>query len=90
LKLREEQLRILSKVNWHQNANKSYFDEGIKILELAAKAYSYIRSRKHTKRGDFFNYILASYQIIDKTLYPTYRKSFDLIAEGNKTQKWGG
>ncbi len=24
------------------------------------------------------------------TLYPTYRKPFDLIAEGVKTQNWGG
>jgi len=87
---REEQSRILSKITHHQNANKSYFDEGIKILELANKADSLYQKRETHEKRKFLNYILSNCQVIDGTLYPTYRKPFDLIAEGNKTQKWGG
>jgi site-specific DNA recombinase len=90
LKLHEEQLRILSKIEWHQNANKSYFDEGIKILELANKAYSLYQKQEADEKRRFLSYMLSSRQIVDGALYPTHRNSFDLIAEGNKTQKWGG
>ncbi len=34
--------------------------------------------------------ILSNCVLKDGTLYPTYRKPFDLIVEGNKTEKWLG
>jgi site-specific DNA recombinase len=87
---REEQSRILSKLKWHQSANKSYFDEGIKILELANKAYFLYQKAEVQEKRKLLNYILSNCQVTNGTLYPTYRKPFDLIAEGVKTQDWGG
>jgi len=86
----EEQSGILSKLKWHQGANKSYFGEGIKILELANRAYSlYLKAEAQEKRK-LLNYILSNCQVANGTLYPTHRKPFDLIAEGVRTQDWGG
>ncbi len=86
----EEQSRILSEIQCHQNANKSYFDEGIKILELASKAYFLYQKQEAPEKRKLLNFLLSNCQVIDGTLYPTYRKPFDLLAEGNKTEKWGG
>jgi len=87
---RKEQSGILSKITYHQNANKSYFDEGIKILELANKAYFLYQKQEVHEKRKLLNYILSNCQVIDGTLYPTYRKPFDILVEGNKTQNWGG
>jgi site-specific DNA recombinase len=87
---REEQSGILSKITWHQNANKSYSDEGIRILELANKAYFLYQKQEAHEKRKLLNYILSNCQVIDGTLYSTYRKPFDLLVEGNRTQKWGG
>ena len=87
---KEEQSRILSKVKWYQSANKSYFDEGIKILELANKAYSLYQKAEVQEKGKLLKYMLSNCQLTNETLYPTYRKPFDLIAEGNRSQEWGG
>ncbi|MGB8657427.1 MAG: recombinase family protein [Candidatus Zixiibacteriota bacterium] len=74
---REEQSGIVSKITYHQNANKSYFDEGIKILELANKAYFLYQKQEAHEKRKLLNYILSNCQVIDGTLYPTYRKLFD-------------
>ena len=86
----EEQSRILSKIKWHQGANKGYFDEGIKILELANRAYSLYQKVEAQEKRKLLDYIFSNCQITNGILYPTYRKPFDLIAEGVKTQDWGG
>jgi len=67
-----------------------YFDEGIKILELANKAYFLYQKQDADEKRKLLNYLLSNCKVINGTLCPTYRKPFDLIAEGNKTQKWGG
>ena len=87
---REEQSRVLSKLKWHQSANRSYFDEGIKILELANKAYSLYQKAEAQEKRKPLDYILSNCRVTDGSLYPTYRKPFDLIAEGARTQDWGG
>ena len=45
---REEQSKILNQIRAHQTANHNYLEEGVRVLELAIKAYSlYLRQPAH-------------------------------------------
>lgn len=85
-KWRAEQGRILEQIERHQDADRSYVDQGIKILKLAQHAYSqYVRQNADEKRI-LLDFVLSNCTFDGVTLYPTYRKPFDLIAEGIKMQ----
>ena len=63
-----------------------YIDQGIQILELAQQAHSlYVRQNVREKRR-LLDTVLWNCTLDDVTLYPTYRKPFDLIAEGVRMQ----
>ena len=85
---REEQDNILATIEKHKNANANYFEQGIYILELAQKAYSlYLRQIPSEKRK-LLNFLLSNCTLNDLTLYPTYRKPFDLLAKGLTRSNW--
>lgn len=79
---REEQNGILDRVKAHQQANVNYFEKGGNILELANRAYAlYVRQTAEEKRR-LLGYILLNCTLNRGTLYPTYRKPFDILAKG--------
>lgn len=87
---RREQEEIREKIERHERANVWYFDEGIKILELAQRAYFlYLRQNAFQKRI-LLDFILSNCLMDGVSLYPIYRKPFDLIAEGIKSEDWSG
>ena len=43
---RTEQAEILRKIEKHQNANRSYLEEGVRLLKFAQKAASLYENRK--------------------------------------------
>ena len=48
---RTEQQSIREKIHLHESANVNYFDQGVKILELAHRAYSlYLRQDSFEKK----------------------------------------
>ncbi len=87
---RKEQDRIQIKMKAHQGANKNYLEDGVRILELANKAYSqYVRQNTHEK-ARLLKILLSNCLLKDGSPCPTYRKPFDLIAETVKTKDWLG
>lgn len=87
---RTEQELIRRKIEMHEKANTGYFKEGIRILELANKAYSlYVRQTAH-EQARLLKILLSNCTLKDGIPYPTYRKPFDLIASGVKTRVWLG
>ncbi len=78
---KNEQNNILININKHKDANTNYFEQGIKILELAQKAYfSYLKQDNSGKRN-LLNILLSNCTLNEGNLYPTYRKPFDLLAK---------
>jgi site-specific DNA recombinase len=61
-----------------------------RILELAQKAHSLYLTRNTTERADLLRNVLWNCEIDGVSLYPSYRKPFDLIAKRAKTEQWSG
>jgi site-specific DNA recombinase len=59
-----------------------------RILELANKAYSLYVKQNHTERAKLLKMVLSNCGIDAVSLYPTYRKPFDLIFQKTKGEEW--
>ena len=87
---RNQQEQLRAKIEAHEKANTNYIQEGIQILELANQAYyQYVRQTPHEK-ARLLKILLSNCSLKGGTPYPTYRKPFDLLANGVKTQNWLG
>lgn len=87
-RLKSQQDDVMIKIERHRKANKGYIESGIKVLELSKKAYSlYLQSPPPIKR-EILNLLLSNCTFDEGSLYFTYKKPFDLIAEGIQTQNW--
>jgi site-specific DNA recombinase len=79
---RTEQQSIREKIHLHESANVNYFDQGVRILELAHRAYPlYLRQDSFEKRK-LLDFLLSNCTLNDGILCPTYRKPFDILVKG--------
>jgi len=81
---REEQDRILRTIEEHHEANQSYLDEGIRILELANRAPALFQRQEPRKKRRLLNFILSNCTWKNGELEVAYRQPFDIIVEMNK------
>jgi site-specific DNA recombinase len=85
----EQRLRsLLSDVNAQKFEDRLL--DMYRILELAQAAHSLYLTRKPEEQGELLKKIVLNCAIDATTLYPTYRKPFDLIARRAKTSEWSG
>ena len=61
-----------------------------RILELAKSAYFLYLTRKPAEQAELLRNVLLNCSIDGVSLYPTYRKPFDLILNRAKNQEWSG
>ena len=73
-----------------QGANSDKLLDAKRILELANRAYFLYLTRKPAEQADLLRKVLLNCSIDSVSLYPTYRKPFDLIAKRVKTEEWSG
>ena len=78
----------MQKIKVHQNANVNYLDRGVKILELANKAYSLYLRQPLGKKRKLLDFVLLNCKLSNRTLYPTYRKPFDILAKELDRSNW--
>jgi len=81
---REEQDRIQRRIEEHQDANQSYLDEGIKILELSQRASELFQKQEPREKRRLLNFLLSNCTWKNGELEVTYRKPFDMIVEMNR------
>ncbi len=62
--------------------------DAARILELANKAHSLYVSQNPTEKAKLLKMVLSNCAIDSATLYPTYRKPFDLIFQRTKNEEW--
>jgi DNA invertase Pin-like site-specific DNA recombinase len=61
-----------------------------RILELANKAHFLYLTRNAAERGQLLKTVLLNCGTDGVSLWPTYRKPFDLIFQRAKTEEWSG
>ena len=73
-----EQTTILRKHEKHQNADTSYIDEGIGILELSNRAWELYKKQEMAEERRLLDYAFSNSTWAGGKLTPNYRKPFDL------------
>lgn len=77
---RSEQSEVYRKIEKHMDANRSYMEDGIMILELSQKAHEFYEEQDLLEKRELLNYILSNSYLKDGKVIPKYRKPFDLLA----------
>ena len=77
---RAGQCRLMRDIDAHQVANKTYIEEGIKLLELAHPAHRLFESQHPNEKRKLLDFVLSNCRWKGGRLDADYRQPFDLIA----------
>ena len=80
---RKEQSDLLRQIEKHPQANQTYLDEGIRLLELSQNVVSLYEKQEMQEKRRLLNFVCSNSQWRDGKLTPTYHKPFDLLASTN-------
>src|SRR5438876_4633127 len=61
-----------------------------RILELANKAYSLYLTQNPAEQAKLLRLVLLNCSIDEVSIYPSYRKPFDMIFQRAKNEEWSG
>jgi site-specific DNA recombinase len=78
---RAEQERVAGAIQDHQQANRSYLDAGIKLLELANRAHELFRKQEPAEKRELLKFVVSNSTWKDGKLAISFRQPFDLISE---------
>jgi site-specific DNA recombinase len=78
---REEQTRCLRDIERHQEAEQSYMDDGVRILELARNAQALFECQPAREKRRLLNFLLSNCSWDDGEVVAEFRQPFDLLAE---------
>ncbi|MHB8509000.1 MAG: recombinase family protein [Candidatus Dormibacteria bacterium] len=88
---RGEMERIADATEEHRTANRSYLDEGIRLLELGGRAAEMFRVQGSEKRRELLRFVVARSTWAEGRLEAAFRPPFDLLlAEVQKVRTSGG
>ena len=83
-----EQEAIKRKLQAHLSANERYYEDGIRILELAQRAYILYKTQNFSEQRKLLDFLLSNCKLRDGELHPEFRQPFDMIVQYNiETQK---
>ncbi|MEO5896486.1 MAG: hypothetical protein ABIS06_12355 [Vicinamibacterales bacterium] len=82
--------RLRTDLERRETASARYVLLGSQILELARDAKSLFLRQDPTEQRRLLKTLLSNCTLQAGTLYPTYRKPFDALVEGNETEDWLG
>lgn len=77
---REEQQRLQRDIDRHEQAEQSYMDEGVRILELARNAQALFERQPAREKRRLLNFVLSNCSWEDGEVVATFRQPFDLLA----------
>ena len=86
--LSDEEQHVLSALQSLQQATPERMLDATRALELANKAYFLYLRQEPTEKAKLLKVVLLNYGIDGVTVYPTYRKPFDLIFARAKNEEW--
>ncbi|HLM23878.1 MAG TPA: hypothetical protein VK274_02425 [Pyrinomonadaceae bacterium] len=68
-----------------ENAAHDYVHDGVRLLELAKKAYLLFKQQSPSEKRKLLNFVCSNSVWKDQTLTVTFRQPFDLLALTNTT-----
>ncbi len=83
---KQEQDNILRKIENHPGKNRTYFNEGFKLLELAQRAVILYEKQNMQKKRQTINFVCSHSIWQNGRLLPNYRQLFDMLAEMNQSR----
>ena len=83
-----EEQQILASIQSLKAAKPERLLDAARILELANKAYFLYVKQPPAEKAKLLKMVLSNCAIDAVNIYPTYRKPFDLIFQGMKTEVW--
>jgi hypothetical protein len=95
---RSDQCRVMRDIETHQNANQSYIEEGIRLLDLARRAHVLFENQPPAEKRKLLDFVLSNCRWKAGRLEAEYRKPFDMLAvvvaaqnaaEAGLSTKWG-
>jgi len=84
----EDQQRILAALETLKRPSQDGVQNGLRILELANKAYFLYLKQPPAEKAKLLRIVLSNCKVDALSVYPTYRKPFDLIFNRVKTKEW--
>ena len=78
---REEQNRCQREIERHQNADRTYLQEGVELLELARNAQRLFSQQEPREKRRLLNFVLSNCTWEDGEVVATFREPFDMLAE---------
>src|SRR5262249_27894196 len=78
---RDEQARLSRTIEEHRSANKTYSDEGARLLDLARQAHRLFRKQVASEKRRLLNFVLSNCIWKRSELHVTYRQPFEMLAE---------
>ena len=82
---RQTQKRLTDQIAEYENAAQDYVQDGVRLLELAKKAYFLFKQQNSSEKRKLLNFVCSNSTWKDKTLTATFRQPFDLLALTNTT-----
>ena len=76
-----EQNRCLCNIERHQGADRSYLEEGVRLIELAQNAQRLFEKQDAREKRRLLDFLVSNCTWADGELSATLRQPFDLIAE---------
>ena len=87
---RAEEQQIQMTINQLQVSSADRVLSATRILELANKAYSLYLTQKPAEQAKLLRLVLLNCSIDKVSIYPAYRKPFDLIFQRTRNEQWSG
>lgn len=81
---RAEQEKLLRAIAGHQQANQTYLEEGVQLLELARRAPELFARQEPQEKRRLLDFVLSNCTWKDGKLTVTFRQPFDLLAVTNE------
>ena len=78
---REEQRDILRRLEDHQSASQSYMNEGILLMELAARAADLFEEQSASEKCRLLEFVLSNFIWARGELPPVFSQPFDMLVK---------
>lgn len=78
---RAEQDRCTREIGWHQAADQSYLEEGVRLLEVGSQAHDAFAEQDARQKRRLLNFVLSNSVWKNGELTATFRQPFAIIAE---------
>lgn len=84
----QEEQQILMALQGLEQQGPERILDGVRILELANKAYFLYLKQPPAEKAKLLRIVLSNCKVDAASVYPTYRKPFDLIFQRAKNEEW--